>query len=149
MTVKQRKFVKGKLEGKSDQAAALGANYSPMTARVAGNKIAKHPDVIAAFQRAMKKAGITDELLATRMKEGIDAQETKFFQKDGIVTDSRDVVAFGERRAMLELAARMKNLLPKEQAPNVEPLMIQVVHIAGDMVVHESEPLTVSAIDIE
>ncbi|MGA9471970.1 MAG: hypothetical protein WBV36_05875, partial [Terriglobales bacterium] len=44
-------------------------------------------------------------LLTKRIAEGVSAHETKFFQKDGVVTDQRDVVAWGERREYVKLAA--------------------------------------------
>lgn len=127
--------------------AALEAGYSPATARNAGQKIAKHPDVVAAFRRAMKKAGITDDHVAQRIKEGLDAEETKLFQKDGFVTDSRNVVAHGERRQMVELVTRINNLVPRPdvQAQPLQPMIVQIVHVGGLEIAQEAE----SAIEVE
>src|SRR5260370_42062491 len=56
----------------------------------------------------MRKA-ISPGRLARVVKEGLDAHETQFFSKDGLVIDSRDVVAWGERRKYAELGAQFAN----------------------------------------
>lgn len=111
LRTKQRKYIKAKIEGKSSQAAAKEAGYSDSTARHADREIGSRPAVRSAFIELMEKAGLTDEKLVMRLNEGIDAEETKFFQKDGEVTDSRNVIAHGERRAHLELAMKVKGHL--------------------------------------
>ena len=62
--------------------------------------------------------GVSNELLACRIRERLDAMETKFFVRRWPQTDAasegetaaelirRDVVAFAERRAMVELVIR-------------------------------------------
>ena len=67
------------------------------------------------------------EIVANRIKEGLDAQETKFFQKDGVVTDSRDVIAWSERREYAALAmAALGIARPKDAGDSSEPAAIQV-----------------------
>jgi hypothetical protein len=42
--------------------------------------------------------------LALRIDQGVDAKETKFFQHEGKVTETRDVVAWGPRAAFAKVA---------------------------------------------
>jgi hypothetical protein len=72
-------------------------------ARAASAKI-ETGEVRAAFAELMRKH-IPPEKIAQRIEEGMDAMETKFFQKDGEVKETRDVVAWGERREYAALAA--------------------------------------------
>jgi hypothetical protein len=44
--------------------------------------------------------------LAQRIAEGVDAKETVFFQREGRVIETRDVIAWGERRRYVQLAAQ-------------------------------------------
>jgi hypothetical protein len=64
------------------------------------------------------------------IKDGLDAMRTQFFQKDGIVTDSRDVVAWGERRAYAETAIRALGIVvDKEQAKQTDEIKVNIVVI--------------------
>lgn len=49
---------------------------------------------------------VPPELIAQRVREGLDATETKCFVHEGRVIYSRALVNFRERRHYLELAAR-------------------------------------------
>ena len=102
---RERKYLKARVGGKSKRAAALEAGYSVSMANAAGAKI-EAGNVRDAF-RALVRQEIPARHIVSRLKEGLDAMETKLFQKDGIVTDSRDLVEFSERRNYLELAAKM------------------------------------------
>ncbi|MGB7496675.1 MAG: hypothetical protein WBW05_19925 [Candidatus Acidiferrum sp.] len=99
----KQKYVEGLAEGKTKVQAALDAGYSPAMARSATSNI-ETPDVRAAFAAIMRKH-VSPEKIAQRIVEGMDAMETKFFQKDGEVKDARDVVAWSERREYAALAA--------------------------------------------
>ena len=46
------------------------------------------------------------EQIGQRVAEGLDAMETKFFHFEGRLTDQRHVIAWGKRRAYIELAAK-------------------------------------------
>lgn len=111
LRTRQRKAIKAKLNGMSSSQAAREAGYSETTARHADREVFDRPSVQSAFAALMEKQGITDELLTRRIHEGIGAKETKFFQKDGIVTDRREVIHHGERRAHVELALKLKGHL--------------------------------------
>jgi hypothetical protein len=73
LTTRQLKFVRGKLEGKSNARAAREAGYAVSVANVAGRKIMSHPAVQAKLEQLMKRAGLTDDYLA-RFLHGPDGR---------------------------------------------------------------------------
>jgi len=123
LTPKQRKYVKGVVEGKSKKQAALDAGYTESMAQKPKDKI-ETPAVKAAFTELLEQAGVTDELLAQRIFEGLNAMESKFWQPRGVVAVKdaegnealsvdgselirRDLVSFSERRAMVEVILKL------------------------------------------
>jgi hypothetical protein len=102
---RQRQYVKNRVAGKSKKTAALEAGFSESMAENAAAKI-ETSDVREAFRKLVQQEIPASKIVA-RLKEGLDAMETKLFQKDGIITDARDLVEYSERRNYLELAAKM------------------------------------------
>ena len=98
---RQRLYLEGLAQGKSRSQALDYAGYSENTrpSRV------ENASVKAAFARLVRRAAPAHKI-AARIAEGLDAMETKFFQKEGLVTDERDVINWPERRAYAELAAK-------------------------------------------
>jgi len=125
---RQRKYLEHRAKGKTKLDSALAAGYSLHMARAAAVKVEK-PEVKEAFARLVRQY-VPAHRIAKRLQEGLDAMETKFFQKDGAVTDSRDVVNFAERRAYAELAANIGGYIEesKSKAPNVG-VRVVVEHI--------------------
>jgi hypothetical protein len=123
MTGKQREYIKQRIKNPTGtkKDAALAAGYALSTAT--NSFIVETRDVREAFKKLIREK-IPGEKIAARVAEGLDAQETIFFQKDGIVCDSRDVVAWGERRAYAQLAAQYGGYF----TPQVE-MTGAVVHI--------------------
>lgn len=72
------------------------------------------------------------EQVAKRIIEGLDAQETKFFQKDGLVTDTRDVIAWGERRAYAETAMKALGIVAEKEPEPVTPLEV-TINVVGSI----------------
>jgi hypothetical protein len=99
---KKQAYVQGRLEGKSKRQAALAAGFS--------ESMADHPakietkDVREAFAALIRET-IPPERITKAISDGLDAMETKFFSSEGEVKDSRDVIAWTERRQYVELAA--------------------------------------------
>ena len=104
LTPRQGKLLEGISQLKSQEQAALDAGYSPSAARSAC-RILDGPSVLAELGKILRR-WIDPEKLGLRIAEGLDAMETRFFQSEGVVTDSRDVIAWGERRAYIEMAAK-------------------------------------------
>jgi hypothetical protein len=122
----QRKYLEGLAQGMSKRQALRAAQYSENTApsRV------ENASVKAAFARIVRRA-VPAHKLAQRIAEGIDATETVFFQKDGVVTESRDVIAWAERRKYAQLAAEYGQYVqPGKSDVNVTAPFILVSGIA-------------------
>lgn len=69
-------------------------------------------------------------VIAKRIIEGLDAEETKFFQKDGLVTDSRNVTSWSERRQYAETAMRALGIEAKQiEAGDPVPIQVNIIHV--------------------
>jgi hypothetical protein len=97
---RKRKYIDGRSQGLSKREAKNLAGYAASTSTYS----VENSSVKAALARLIKQA-VPAHVLVRRIAEGVSAHETKFFQKEGVVTDQRDVVAWSERREYLKLAA--------------------------------------------
>lgn len=88
MTTKQAKFVKAKLEGKSNTQAALAAvpNIKPSYAPVAGHRLMHNDNVQEALQKALQKHNITIDRTAQVVAEALDAEKQNQYTGE-IITD--------------------------------------------------------------
>jgi phage terminase small subunit len=125
LSVRKRLYVQGLVDGKTKKQAAIDAGYSPSFARAAGTNI-ETKDVQQAF-RHLLRTRIPAHKIAKRIAEGLDAVETKFFQKDGVVTDSKDVVAWSERRQYAELASEFGGYVARNQDVSQTNVGIKVI----------------------
>ncbi len=107
-SVKQRKYVKARLEGKSKTAAAAEAGYAESVGKNAGQKLDSAIAVQQLFTALLETAGITDGLLAQRIREGLDANSVL---RETMYADREVLIDFEERREMVELVLKLKGLL--------------------------------------
>jgi len=63
----------------------------------------------------LDQAGFTEERIKLKVLSLMDALETKFFQHEGIVTDTRRVEALGIQLGAVQLAARIKGLFAPQE----------------------------------
>lgn len=105
---RQRKYVAGRVAGKTKEQSKRDAGYARTTK---GKDIEEKPAVQSMFVTLLEKAGVSDELLATRIHEGLSAMETKTASFEGRITDWEDFIAYSERRAMVELTLKLKGHL--------------------------------------
>lgn len=126
LTPQQRALVKNLVKGMSITDAALKAGYSENCPGQVGSQALAI--IKQKMPELMDNIGLTDERLLTRyLKPALDANETKFFQKDGLVTDTRDVIAWGPRLTALDLAFNLKGCYaPKGNLP-ILPIAVQIV----------------------
>ena len=115
LTLRQKRYVAARVEGLTQADACAKAGYSRATNP---SHIENAPSVRDAFRRLLNTK-ISDEKLAQRISEGVDAVEVRFFQKDGIVVDSREVPDFKERRAYAQMAGEIPEVLPDRDAADV------------------------------
>ncbi len=129
LTVKQKMFIAEKLKGASNTQAALTAGYSPATAVAAGRNILDNKNVRSEFQRLFDQV-VPNEKLVQRIGEGLDAEHTEFAKSEGKITDQVNTIAWSERRAYAELACKIKQVIPKDEAGEREPLQV-VIKVLG------------------
>lgn len=123
-TKRQRAYAAERAKGKNKKEAALAAGYSPTTAL--RSNVIETPNFRAAFSHLIRKT-IPATKIAKRISEGLDAMETKFFQKDGIVMQTVDVINWAERRQYAQLAAEFGDLVvPKRPAEAGSGVNIQI-----------------------
>jgi len=108
---RRRKIIEAALDCKDLKPVAISLGLSPKSADSQIQNIMREPAVQQAFTRVMEAEGISDQFLAQKIRDLLDAQETKYFQKDGIVTDQREVAALETQRKTTELAAKLKGHL--------------------------------------
>jgi phage terminase small subunit len=114
MTPKQRDLLKNLIKGMTLTDAARKAGYTEKSPGQSGYQAMKGirlkvPDV-------MEKQGLSDKKLIKKyLKPALDAMETKFFQKDGKVVETQDVIAWDVRLHALDMAFNLKgSYAPKE-----------------------------------
>lgn len=132
LTDKQRKLVKGVARGDSLGKAAREAGYSST-----GNASVAMSTIREKFPQLMNRLGLTDESLVNDyLRPGMTAHETEFFQKDGIVTDEREVIAWPIRMRALDMAFNLKgSYAPKPifgALPEGHEVSIVIKHIGSD-----------------
>jgi hypothetical protein len=109
--LRRRKIIEAALDGKPLKEIAISTGLSPKSAAQQATKILQQPLAQQAFAQVMEAQGISDEFLAQKVRNLLDAKEIKYFQKDGIVTDEREVDALETQRKTAELATKLKGHL--------------------------------------
>jgi hypothetical protein len=105
-TKRQVLYMKNLAKGMSKREAAKKAGYSQTCADRPGQAIESKRGIQDNFIDLINRT-IPAEKIAKTIKAGLEAKETKFAMLDGKITDHKDVIDYGERRAYAELAAKM------------------------------------------
>ena len=75
MTAKQRKYLKGVVEGKTKKQAALDAGYAESTAITASQNIEPFGGLKSQIDIAFEEKGLSLGDLIDSLKEGLDAKQ--------------------------------------------------------------------------
>ncbi|SRR6266550_7244718 len=107
LTVRQVLLIKNLTKGMTIADAARQAGYSEENPRQVGST------ALAAVREKMPaildKHGLTQDYLVDKcLRPLMDATETKFFQKDGKITDEAEVIAWGPRKDGLDMAFKLR-----------------------------------------
>ncbi len=130
LTLKQRRFVseytnpEGEGFGNQTRAAEL-AGYSQLAPAQAGHRLMRNGEIEGEVERIasselnhiLDAAGVTIERLAKRVRQGLDAKETKAFihQKTGNVVYSKRMIAHDIRLKAIRIAAELRgDFAPKQ-----------------------------------
>lgn len=76
----------------------------------------------------MDKAGLTDAVLARKLKEGANAKEIKYFAHEGEVTDEREVIDHNTRHRYVTTALEVKKHIRAEEDAKPMKLVIEYGH---------------------
>ena len=121
-STRARHYIAGLVAGKSKRQAAKAAGYSDTVASHPGRKLDNQPAVQALFVELLEQAGVSDELLAQRIYEGLNAtrvsRETMHAKRE-VRPD------FEERRKMVQFVVTLKGYVQAgELQQNTRPIQI-------------------------
>lgn len=105
---KELQYVELRAKGLNKYASAVAAGYSHSMAKVAEAKIESRPLVQETLRQALERAGVTADKLATTLSAGLSATRTIHASDKGVITDTRQVEDFTERRQTVELIAKLR-----------------------------------------
>jgi len=103
--LRRKKFVKNLVDGLGVGQAALRAGYAH---RTEGTALLREPKVLTALQAAMDKAGITDNYLSSKIKEGLEATYPEKKSKDGAVMQAAGQADFFTRSIYVDKALKVR-----------------------------------------
>lgn len=116
LSVKRRRglVVKGIIEGKTPKEICEETGMSTKNPHSAVNQVLRHPETQILFSKVLEKQGVSDERLAQKISDLLDAQKIVLAQKDGIFTDERTIPDTDAQRKTVELATRLKGHLKND-----------------------------------
>jgi len=109
--MRRAKILQAAIEGKDITKAAIETGLSPKSAANQASQILRDPVSQRTFKMILDEEGVSDKFLAQKIRDLMDAKQTVFFQKDGQVTDEREVEALETQRKTAELVAKLKGHL--------------------------------------
>jgi len=114
LTLKQRRFVHGYLEGKPIVQAAAEAGYSASTGARGAAELLRSPKVRTAIQEALENAGVTDECIATIIREGLAALKVTHLIHKGKIKPL-GAADWAARHRFLDTVLRLKAAFPADK----------------------------------
>ncbi len=110
-TLKERKWLQVYMETMNATEAAMQA-YDCQDRESAGTIGSENLQKLAGkFSDVMDMAGLTDEYLATKMREGMDAEKVEIAKHQGAIMDEKSYIDYPTRKGYVELALRAKGRL--------------------------------------
>jgi|WetSurMetagenome_2_1015567.scaffolds.fasta_scaffold957761_1 hypothetical protein len=122
LSIRERKFIKGLIEGKSPSKAMVDAGYTQYTAWAKAKEKVKEVQVSETIQALMEKRGISDDRLTEVLEKGLEATKVisaLIIAKDGegmkdansMTRDFVDVEDYAIRHKYLETGLKLKGHL--------------------------------------
>jgi DNA-binding CsgD family transcriptional regulator len=124
---RQKRLVEAAIKGEPLKEVAISLGYSPKSAETQAHHIVQKAQGNSSFVRTLEAHGLTDDFLAEKAKELLDADNHHFFAKDGVVTDERTSPAHETRRKTLEMIGKFKGHMQDKSAVDVQVGLMQVV----------------------
>jgi hypothetical protein len=113
MTKKQKALLQYMLDPEIPNTAVASrlAGYASPQSAYAAVKSADFQDALQTFLRVLELKGVDDHKIAQTIANGLDAEEIKFFSKDGIVEDERVVTDHATRHKFVETVVKIRKLI--------------------------------------
>ena len=108
LSARAKIIIQSLIKGSTETEALKIAGYSDSYIHSGKDNILHNPVMQATFNMVLESAGVTDNLIADKIRSLIDAKEVKFYAHQGIVTDQREVEALSIQAQMVEFAAKLK-----------------------------------------
>lgn len=132
-TVRQRKFVNGVIAGKTYSTAAIDAGFKQSEY---GSVLMKNEVVQKLLVQKMEQAGITDELLARKIMDGLEAK-TLPRGKDGARYDDQPV-----RKQFLDIVFKIRGDYAPEKIESTEKKLTIIIDSNMVTALKDSKVLT-------
>ena len=88
LTDKQLKYLQGRIQGMSKKEAKEFAHYSPA---MAPSSVEREQGVQNALRVALEKVGVTDGMIADKLKNGLSSKKTIYSCFEGRISDEKEV----------------------------------------------------------
>ena len=111
LTGREKKYVKYRADGCKVGESSLRAGFATPQY---GTYLKGQEHIQSAIQEALVKVGLTDELIAKRLKEGVDATHPEKKSKDGVVLIAKGQADFFTRHKYIETTMKAKGSLAQE-----------------------------------
>ena len=111
LTDREKGYVKYRADGRPVGESSLRAGFSSPQY---GTYLNAQEHIASALCKAIEDVGLTDELLAKRLKEGVDATFPEKRSKEGVVLVAKDQADFFTRHKYIETTMKAKGSLKQE-----------------------------------
>jgi hypothetical protein len=143
LTIRERKLIANIAEQKFStmKECYLDAGYCEAEATKMPSKVLGRPRVQNALQKALEKVGLSDDFIATGIKEGCEATKVisanvivkgksgdEMKEADGMTKDFIDVEDYPTRLKALDMAIKLKGGYPKAE-----------IELSGEVGVYRAE----------
>lgn len=114
LTIRERRALKAYLNGGTNADVALAYGSKAKNPANIGIMLIRRLKDKVVLTDLLEEAGVTDELIFRKLREGMDATEVKIATDHGIISDERVYTDFSTRKGYIELAAKLKGHLKEK-----------------------------------
>lgn len=133
LTPRQRMFAAGLLAGKSQREAAISAGVAPGGADSFAQRTLKDERFRSSFHQMLGRQGLTENHIAGRHREQLEANRVIYATKDGQITDTMEVPDNQARMNAVRVAWQLYDRIgPKQTEEDVEAAYPQFIVITQE-----------------
>jgi hypothetical protein len=115
LELRAKKIATAMLDGATQEQALISAGYSMQTAKTQSTAILGNPVIQAAFSEILEKAGLSDEYIASKHKELIDAEKLVSIRTEGEGIIEVTVPDYAARARALDMYYRVRRLYVEQK----------------------------------